>query len=253
MTPKHTGAAKLWLLNLFGNAALIAAFYFWLLLPDAHGWQVASSGVLALIVIFFGVWLRGGSFAYFRLAEFREHAAVWPAFRQALHNLIALVFWVIPLFAVEWWLLSLRRYTPQFGVWWWQKVPALRLGSPRAVYHAADVVLLLVMALLVAVWMPAATTVAALGFKGSLARSWRVLTRAKYWLWFVALTIAGVYLPSRIVWWIPDLSTLSKQAWSAGVRFFFAYIVLISAWVSLLLVTGEYVEREDGFTAAKNR
>jgi hypothetical protein len=245
MTAKHRGVAKLWWLNLFGNAALVAAFYFWLLLPDAHGWQVAGSGVLALIVIFFGVWLRGGSFAYFRLSEFREHAAVWPAFRQALHHLIALVIWVVPLAAAELWLFSMRRYAPQFGVWWWQKVPALRLGSPRAVYHVANAVLLMVMAILVAVWIPAATTVAALGFKGNIARAWHVLARVKYWLWFILLAIVGVYLSYRLVWWIPDAGSLSKQAWSAGVRFFFAYIVVICAWVSLLLVTGEYVEKEN--------
>lgn len=245
MTAKHSGVAKLWLLNLFGNAALIAAFYFWLLLPDAHGWQVAGSGLLALIIICFGVWLRGGSFAYFRLAEFRDHDAVWPAFRQARHHLLALVIWVIPLAAVEWWLFTLRRFAPQFGVWWWQKVPALRFGSPRAVYHVADVVLLILMALLVALWIPATTTVATLGFKGNVGRAFRVLRRSKYWLWFIALLIVGVYLPYRIVWWIPDLNTMSKQAWSAGVRFFLAYIVVITAWVSLLLVTGEFVEAED--------
>ena len=49
----HAGVAKLWLLNLVGNAAALAAWYFWLLLPDAHGWQVAGSGLLAVIVIFF--------------------------------------------------------------------------------------------------------------------------------------------------------------------------------------------------------
>jgi len=248
MTAKHSGVAKLWLLNLFGNAALLAAFYFWLLLPDAHGWQIAGSGLIALVVIFCGVWLRGGSFTYFRLAEFRDHAAVWPAFRQALHHLIALILWVIPLAAAQWGLLSLRRFAPQFGVWWWQKVPALRIGSPRAVYHVADGVLLGLMALLVAVWIPAATTVSALGFKAQFCRAWRVLKRAKYWLWFVALLVLGVYLPRKLVWWIPDFSTLSKQAWSAGVRLLFAYVLLISAWVSLLLVAGEFAEKEDAAT-----
>ena len=252
MTAKHSGVAKLWLLNLFGNAALAAAFYFWLLLPDAHVWQVAGSGLLALVVIFFGVWLRGGSFAYFRLSEFREHAAVWPAFRRSLHHLIALILWLIPLAAAELCLLTLRRFAPQFGVWWWQKVPALRFGSPRAVYHAAEVAFFLVMALLVAIWLPPAATVAAFGFKGHIARAWRVLKRAKYWLWFVALVVVGVYVPYKLVWWIPGLGTLSKQAWSAGVRFFFAYLVLISAWVSLLLVTGEFVEAEDSVPDTKN-
>ncbi len=43
MTAKHSGVAKLWLLNLVGNAALLNTVYCWLLLPDAHGWQVAGS------------------------------------------------------------------------------------------------------------------------------------------------------------------------------------------------------------------
>ena len=45
MTAKHSGVAKLWLLNLVGNAALLNTVYYWLLLPDAHGWQVAGSAV----------------------------------------------------------------------------------------------------------------------------------------------------------------------------------------------------------------
>ena len=139
MTAKHSGVAKLWLLNLIGNALLLAAVYFWLLLPDAHGWQVAASGVLAIIVVFFGLWLRTGTFAYFRVAEFRDHATVWRAFRHALRHMIALAIVAIPFAALEWWLLSLRKYAPQFGVWFWQKAPAfLRLGSPRQVFHAAD-------------------------------------------------------------------------------------------------------------------
>src|ERR1700742_4264118 len=43
MNAKHQGAAKLWLLNLAANAVLLAAVYWWLTLPDAHGWQVGGS------------------------------------------------------------------------------------------------------------------------------------------------------------------------------------------------------------------
>ena len=49
----------------------------------------------------------------------------------------------------------------------------------------------------------------------------------------------------KIIWWIPDAATLHKQAWSAGLRFFLAYLVLISAWVALLLVVGTRAEQED--------
>lgn len=248
MTAKHSGVAKLWLLNLIGNALLLAAVYFWLLLPDAHGWQVAASGVLAIIVIFFGLWLRTGTFAYFRVAEFRDHATAWRAFRHAVRHMIALAIWAIPFAALEWWLLSLRKYAPQFGVWFWQKSPAfLRFGSPRRVFHVADWLLwLLIWLLIPAVWLPLATTVAAGGLKlKRMARSLRLLKRPVYWLWFCALMLIGAYVPYKLVWWIPNLSDLRKQAWSLGLRFFVAYVILITAFVALLLVVGSHVEKED--------
>ena len=90
MTAKHKGVAKLWLLNLIGNAVLLAAVYFWLLLPDAHGWQVAASAFWRSLSSFSDCGCAPGSFAYFRVAEFRDHATVWRAFRHALRHMIAL-------------------------------------------------------------------------------------------------------------------------------------------------------------------
>jgi hypothetical protein len=245
MNAKHKGAAELWLLNLVGNAALLAAVYCWLLLPDAHGWQVAGSALLAIVVIFFGVWLRAGSFAYFRVAEFRNHAAVWRAFRHALRHLIALALWAILLAVLLFVLFSLRKYAAQFGVWFWQK-SGIHVLSPRQLFHAADWLLRLLMLLCAAFWLPIASTVAAAGLRGKrMARSLRVLKRPVYWLWFLALVLVGGFVPYKLVWWIPDLTDLRKQAWSMGLRFLVAYVILISAWVALLLVVGERVERED--------
>jgi len=240
MTARHKGVAKLWLLNIFGNAGLLAAVYFWLRLPDAHGWQVAASAVLALAIIFCGVWLRAGSFAYFRVAEFRDTGFVWRAFRHALRHVIALAIWAILLAGLEWLLYSRLQYAPQFGVWWWQKVPALRFGSPRLVFHTAQWVIWIAMVLLAAIWLPVASTVAAAGSKAKpMVRSWRLLKRVSYWLWFCGLAFAGAYLPYKLVWWIPELDTLGRQAWSAGLRFALAYVLLVSAWVALLLVIGD--------------
>lgn len=246
MNAKHTGMIKLWLLNAIGNAALLSAAFFWLLLPDAHGWQVGASGLLALVIVFCLLWLRAGSFAYFRIGEFRDTAAAWRAFRHSLRHIFALLLWVVPIAAAEWGLFSLLKYTPQFGVWFWHKFSALRFGSPRAIYHTADWVLWIAMGLLVAIWLPVATTVAAVGLKPNrMSRSLRVLKRLSYWFWLIVLVAIGGYLPYKIVWWIPDAATLHKQAWSAGLRFFFAYVLLTSAWVALLLVAGTRAEQED--------
>lgn len=238
----------MWLLNLVGNALLLGAVYSWLMMPDAHGWQVAVSALDAAVVIFLALWLRTGTFAYFRVAEFRDNATVWRAFRHALRHIVALAAWAILLAAVVWLLLALRRYTPQFGVWFWQKSPAfLRVGTPKQVFHAADWILwLLLWVLAPAVWLPIATTVATAGLKlKRMARSLRVLRRPTYWVWFCALILVGAYVPYKLVWWIPGLSDLRKQAWSMGLRFFVAYVILISAWIALLLVVGTRVEKED--------
>ncbi len=248
MSAKHSGVAKLWLLNLAGNAALLAAVYFWLLMPDAHGWQVGGSGLAAVVVIFCGVWLRTGTFAYFRVAEFRDNATVWRAFRHALRHMVALAVWAIFMAAIAWLLISLRKYAPQFGVWSWQKSPSfLRFGTPRQVFHVADRLLwFLLWGLAPAVWLPIASTVAAAGFRlKRMTRSLRVLRRPAYWLRFCALMLIGAYVPYKLVWWIPDLSDLRKQAWSMGLRFFVAYAILITAWVALLLIVGSRVEKED--------
>lgn len=249
MTARHTGVAKLWLLNLFGNAALLLAVYGWLLLPEAHVGQVAASALLAIFITFCGLWLRTGSFAYFRIAEFRDQGIVWRAFRHALPHLIALAIWALLLASLEWCLFSVLRYTPQFGVWFWQKVPALRFGSPRLVFHVAQWAIVFLMVLLAASWLPVASTVAAVGLRTSaMVRSWRLLKSGSYWLWFWGLMIVGGYVPYKLVWWIPDLKTLTLQAWSAGLRFALAYALLVTSWIALLLVIGDRLSKLDSLS-----
>ncbi len=245
MTAKHSGVAKMWLLNLVGNAALLAALYSWLLMPDAHGWQVAVSALDAAVVIFLGVWLRTGTFAYFRVAEFRDNATVWRAFRHALRHMIALAVWAAAFAVLLWLLWKLRTYTPQAAVWLRQKLNAG--PPPRNITRDLNwLIVLIVWLVLPAIWLPIATTIAAVGFElKRMARSLRVLRRPGYWLWLCALLLVGAYVPFRLVWWIPDLSDLRKQAWSMGLRFFLAYVILITAWVALVLVVGTRVDRDD--------
>jgi hypothetical protein len=245
------GAARLWLLNFVGNAAALGAWYFWLLVPDAHGWQVAGSLLAAACIIALVVWLRAGTFAYFRVSEFRNDGVVWRAFRHSLRHVVALALWAIVAAAVLWFLIRLRAYPPQFGVWLWQKLPeSLRLASPRQLALYADRLLwFFILVIVPAIWLPIATTVAAVGFASGLARSWRVLRRAMYWVWFFVLVFVGVYIPYKLTWWIPNVNDLRKEVWSMGLRFVAAYVLLITAWIALVWMGGVMTEREDhGFT-----
>jgi hypothetical protein len=254
MRANSTGIGKLWLLNFFGNAAALAAWYFWLLVPDAHGWQVAGSLVAAVCVIVLVVWLRAGTFAYFRLAEFRESGEVWRAFRHSLRHIVPLAIWAALLAALLWFFWDLRTYTPQAGVWIRQKLNAG--PPPRNVTRDLNwLIVLIVFVLIPAIWLPAGTTIAVSGFAKGVARSWRVLKRPMYWVWFCVLVFVGVYIPYKLVWWIPNLDTLRKQAWTMGLRFFAAYVILITAWIALVWMVGMRVERgvADDTNAGRSR
>ncbi len=239
----RTGVLKLWLLNLFANAAALGAWYYWLLIPDAHGWQVAWSAVLALLIVFGIVWLRAGTLAWFRVAEFRKQSVIGGAFRRGLRHVVPLLMWFALGAIIAWVLLSAGNYTPQFSVWIRQKVNAG--PTPRTVMHNTDWLLfVLLWVVLPALWMPIATTIAAAG-RAHFGRSFRVLRQPLYWMLLCVLIGIGVWVPYKLVTWVPELNSLSAQAWSAGLRFAAAYIILITAFIALVWMVGERTDRED--------
>jgi hypothetical protein len=244
-TTNRGGIVELWLLNFVANAALLAAAYFWLLIPDARGWQVAGSALLAAIVIISVIWLRAGTLAYFRVAEFRESGSVWRAYRHAIRHVPALALWGLVFGLITWMLWSLHGYVPQFAVWFRQKLNA----GPPPRNIMADVnwlLFLLNCVVLPALWLPIATTVSATGFRPEhIVRTRRVWKQPMYWLCFCLLLGVGVYIPYKLVWWIPDLQTIRQQGWSMGLRFLVAYVIGVTAFLGVVWMTSTRTNRED--------
>jgi hypothetical protein len=244
----RTGILKLWLLNFVANAAVLVVWYFWLQIPDAHGWQVFASGLIAITMVLLVVWLRAGTLSWFRIAEFRRRETVWDAYRHSVRFVLALGFWAIAFFVLAWLIWSLREYVPQFAVWMRQNFP--EGPTVRKITDDANLTLLLLIAYVMPVlWMPIATTVAASGVHPvHLARSRRVWKRGLYWLWMALLLGAGLYIPYRLIWWIPEVQTLRQQAWSMGGRFLLAYLIAVTAYICAVWLTGVYTDREDPLT-----
>ena len=241
----RTGIAKLWLLNLVANAAVLVVWYFWLLIPDAHGWQVAGSALLAVAVIALVLWLRAGTLAWFRIAEFRKEARIWRAYRRALRHVPALGIWVLVFVLLAWMLWGVHGYVPQFAVWLRQKLGAG--PPPRNIMNDLNWLLLLIAGVLLpGLWVPMATTISAVGFRPEhVILSRRVWTRPLYWLWFCLLLGIGFYVPYKLVRWIPDLQTLRQQTWSMGIRFLIAYLISVTAFLALVWMAAVHTGRED--------
>jgi hypothetical protein len=244
-TTNRAGIMELWVLNFVANAAVLAIWYFWLLIPDAHGWQVAASALLAVVVVVLVVWLRAGTLAWFRVAEFRKEGNIWRAYRHSLHHVPGLGIWALVFVVIASLLWGLHGYVPQFAVWLRQKLGAG--PTPRNLMNDLNWLLLLLLGFVIpALWVPIATTVSAVGFQPEhIIRSRRVWKRPLYWLWFGLLLGFGIYIPYKLVWWIPDLQTIRQQFWSMGLRFLLAYAVGITAFIALVWMTGIYTDRED--------
>lgn len=241
----RTGVLKLWLLNLVANALFVLVAYYWLLIPDAHGWQVGATAFIALSAGVLLLWLRVGTLAWFRVGAFRRESGIGRAYSYSFRFIPALAFWAVVFVVVAWGLWSLREFVPQFAVWLRQSINAG--PPPRNLMKDLNWLLLLVVCYLwPGLWIPIATTVAASGVHPEhLARSRRVWRRPLYWLWLAVLLALGVYLPYRLVWWIPDLQTLRQQAWSMGARFLLAYLIAITAFIAIVWMAGVFTERED--------
>lgn len=241
----RSGVMKQWVVNLFGNALVLASWYVWLLIPDAHGWQILWTAVQGVLTIAFVLWLRAGTLAWFRVAEFRTQAAIGPAYRRGGPHIIPLAIWAAVFAVMAWVVISAGDYTPQFAVWVRQKANAG--PAPRNVMHGTDWLLFVLLWLILpAVWAPVATTIAAAGSSAShVGRSWRVLRQPMYWVLFCVLMAVGVWLPYKLVTWVPDLNSIRAQAWSAGLRFAVAYVILITAGLLMMWMVGERTDRED--------
>lgn len=244
-TTNRAGVLKLWLLNFVANAAAAAIAYCWLLIPDAHGWQVAATAAIAACTVGLVLWLRAGTLAWFRIDDFRKDGHIWRAYRHSLRFVPAFGFWVLVFVVVAWAIWGLREFVPQTAVYLRQKLNAG--PPPRNIMNDLNWLIVVIVAfLLPGLWVPIATTVAASGVNPThLKRARRVWRRPLYWLWFCLLLSVGVYVPYKLVWWVPDLATLRQQAWSMGGRFLLAYVFALSVFLVCVWMVGIFTERED--------
>ncbi|HEU0142548.1 MAG TPA: hypothetical protein VFQ79_22690 [Bryobacteraceae bacterium] len=77
------------------------------------------------------------------------------------------------------------------------------------------------------------------------ARAW-LIRRWQYWASAVAVVALGIYIPWKLIWWVPSLSGMTAQTASMAVRFGLAYLLLV---ISLLLFSG-WMQRLSGKPAA---
>jgi hypothetical protein len=189
----------------FGYLVLLALVYGWLGIADGSVWQVLLSAVLALAIVFGGVWLTASALAAEPLSP---------------RSLPRFLIWIAAAAAVIACCVWLAGYGPRVGfsvashltLWFRRPVKPQTMGS-------------LYVGLL---WIAGAAGVLALLPAAVKSRPTR-----KYWVSSALLVLAGIWLPRLLVGWVPKFQGFGAQTASMILRFGLAYAIALAAWLSI--------------------
>ena len=208
------------ILHFLGNAILLWIAYEWLNIGESSMLRLSESILLAVVIMIAALWLHGSALAHFA-AE--DRSKLRPALGTALKHLL-------PLFV-----LSLFVVVIYVALGAWDSSVDTNASTIRKI---SDVALWLLRWLILPVLLlPLAANVATRGFRGYTAGAWRLSKRALYWIEVVVLLLAGIWVPLKLVTWVPKLGGFGLQMTSFLLRLFVAYLLFVVAWLLLESVT----------------
>jgi len=230
------GAVRLWILHVVMNVFLILGIYAWLSIGDANGAQLAGTVIYGIAIAFLGLWLYDGTFVWFSNIPRRGLAI---SFARALRTLAP--FTLMAGFALLiYWLLS--RATDQIPDSAATAASWLTLKLRHPVKPATIARVLRWLVLLVE-WfgaplllLPITASVASRGWLGFGRHRFDALRR-RYLVECPTYLIIAFLVPYAITHWVPGVHGFTWQTVSAALRFAAAYLIFVTAWLALTLVT----------------
>jgi len=226
----------LWLMHFVGNALLLWLAYYWLGVGESTIGRLLWSAVLAALILCGALWLHGSGFVFFR----SDRTALSPALRTALRNLLPLfVLAIVALFVyglLSWW----RDYSsqPAFKIASYLTLKSRKPVKPATIQSIFNAVLWLVRWTVIPVLLlPLSANVANKGWRGYNREAWRQSSRWLYWIQVVTLLVGGIWLPLKLINWVPHLNAFSMQMASFLFRLLIGYLLFVTACLLLELVS----------------
>ncbi len=229
---------KLIALHLFGNAILFAAASLWLLIPEAHSWQLIATALAATLLLVAIAWLHGGTLAHGLAAT---HDTLFSDLRLGLRNFLPIALVLILFFLLRGWSVAFADRSWQISGYFFTRLPHFlqTLFGETGFHKWIDFKFsALIWFFLPALFLPFLSAAAYSGFsRRALGPALRLYLRWKLWLATALAALIGVWLPTLLINWTPGHG-LRREAISMALRFLAAYLLAIAAWLSLTSVVG---------------
>jgi hypothetical protein len=227
----RAATVKLWALHLVANAAVVAGAYFWLGIGDASALQLAATLLIGLLLVAFTVWLHGAVFTHFR----EPGLPLAQAFRTALRRLPLLILVAVFAAALYWalgWLLD-HAYSPASNTASW-----LTLHLRRPVRPALILTIITWKVRVVEWWLvPALLLPLVAGIAGTPAPFAR-LRQLTFWIGCPVLLLLTLYVPWRLIRWVPYDRGLGLEMASFVLRWLIAWLLFVTAWFAVVALAG---------------
>ena len=222
--------ARLWVAGQFGGTLLlIAAALAWTRLPDKHGWQVALSLLIPLLLAISALELQAGTMRKLADDDGKRVKLVWGA--------MTLLFWIAVVW-VCWWILDWcdDRFPLWAGYINSKASPHARVTYLSFEHITRDLSCLewvLRWVVVPAKVIPYAVASAQWGWRLRWRQVLRILWNWRWWLAVAAVALIAVWLPGKFFSAQPS-GTVSGQVWRVGMKLTATYLLAVGSWVFLL-------------------
>jgi hypothetical protein len=210
--------------HLVGNALLLWLGYYWLGLGESRAVTLVWSAAIAAALLAGTCWLYGGAFAYFRAPG----AGVRSAFQAALRRLWMLAAFAIVVLVIYGLLAKWQDYSgrPAFSIASWltlQLRKPVKPGSVLRVFNAA-------------VWL-----VRWIALPGLFTPLFAMLAGARGRRWYSIeaplFVLLALWVPLRLLGWVPHAGTFGMEMASFVLRAAAAYLLFVAGGLALAFRT----------------
>lgn len=229
-----------WVAGQFGGVLLLILLGLaWTRLPDKHGWQVALTLLVPLLLIFAMLVLQAGAMRALAAGDGRRVSLLWGVLTLLVWAALFWTAWVV----LDWCddqLFAWASYLNSLGSAHWR-------ATVFTYSHLARWLTLLVWVLRWIV-VPGKLIVCAVasarwGWRLPCGKLIRLLLSWRWWLAVVVAALVGVALPEWFFSGLPS-GTFSHQVWAVMFKLAGAYVLGVGCWVFLLAWAAVLLDRQ---------
>ena len=223
--------------HLLGNALLLLLGYYWLGLGESDATRLALS---AAVVLFFGlaaVWLHGTALVMFRREEKFSFVS---AARRALHYLFPmfLLSLVVLLIYIALWRFYYSFGHEAFTIGSYGTMRLRRPVAPANVLKAFHGLIWFIRWIVIpALGFPLASEVAYHGWSGFSISAFRRSKNILFWVEAGLFTVAAIYLPLHLFFWVPSMPNFSMEVVSVAARIGVGYLLFTGGLLAVEFFT----------------